>query len=229
LNLIREGINYGWPLVTYGTDYSRLNWPLNTSQGRHEGFARPVAAFVPSVAVANLVGITSELLPLWRGDLLISSLSGQRLFRTRIEEGRAIFSESILISHRVRDIAIGADGRIVMWTDGFEVVFVEPAARVGDVVVGQCTGCHGLNDWDASALGPTLASIVGRRVASRPEFAYSDAMKAQKGRWTRERLDAFLTDPQRAVPGTKMQFAGITDLKQRRELIDYLERLDTVR
>jgi glucose/arabinose dehydrogenase len=46
-------VNYGWPRVTYGTDYLTFTWPLNAQQGRHEGFQEPVYAFVPSIGIST--------------------------------------------------------------------------------------------------------------------------------------------------------------------------------
>jgi glucose/arabinose dehydrogenase len=227
LNLVREGGNYGWPLVTYGTDYSRRTWPLNTSAGRHEGFDKPLFAFMPSVGISSLVGVSGPLFPLWTGDLILSSLKGQSIWRTRIEDGRVIFAEHIPVARQVRDIAVGGDGRLMLWTNEHDLVLIEPtAANTGEALVSQCLGCHGLNVWDgSSALGPNLSMIVGRPVASRDDFEYSDAMRKFGGRWTRERLDSFLANPQTAVPGTKMPFTGIPDPEQRKALIDYLEHL----
>lgn len=229
LNFIQQGKNYGWPIVTYGTDYARQSWPFNPTQGTHLDYERPIYAFVPSVGISQLAGIQSPLFPLWQGDLLISSLKAETLWRTRIRDGRLVFAETIPISQRIRDLTLSPDGRIVLWTDDSEIVFIEPTDhQTGNALVSQCTACHGLNIWDPStALGPNLSMIVGRPVASRDDFAYSDALKDFGGRWTRERLDRFLANPQDFVPGVNMQFPGIEDPEQRTQLIDFLENLPT--
>ncbi len=225
INVIKKGANYGWPLVTYGTDYARLSWPLNTKQGRHEGFEQPLYAFVPSVGLSSLTVVTSALFPLWQGDLLVSSLKARTLWRMRVTDGRVIFAEPVPVSQRVRDVLIGGDGRVILWTDESELVSIEPTeARVGDTLIAQCRGCHSLNYVEPSGLAPNLSMIVGRPVASLDDFSYSDAMKAFGGRWTRKRLDAFLADPQVVVPGTTMQFVGIKDPADRERLITYLEQ-----
>jgi cytochrome c len=66
---------------------------------------------------------------------------------------------------------------------------------------------------------------VGRRVAADSDFEYSQAMIDFGGRWSRSRLDAFLADPAKAVPGTSMQFDGIAEPADRERLIDFLEEL----
>jgi cytochrome c2 len=91
----------------------------------------------------------------------------------------------------------------------------------------HCRGCHALEPGRSTPAGPTLWGLVGRRIAAEPRFDYSPAMRAFGARerhWTRERLDRFLTNPERAVPGTEMGAAGIADPRARRALIDWLGR-----
>jgi cytochrome c2 len=76
--------------------------------------------------------------------------------------------------------------------------------------------------------GPNLSGVVGRAVASAPEFDYSDALEALPARgyerWTRTTLDAFITSPEDLAPGTTMTFVGMSDPKERTDLIAYLAR-----
>lgn len=82
----------------------------------------------------------------------------------------------------------------------------------------RCTACHSLN---ANRIGPMLAGVVGRKVASVPGYAYSDAIKRLKGTWNRRRLETWLSNPQAVAPKTKMGFA-LTDAQERREVILFL-------
>ena len=116
LNLIVAGGNYGFPFVTYGVDYELHSWPMSTRQNRHDGFVKPIFAWLPSVAVSDLIGLEDEGFGWWRGDLLAGSLKAETLYRLQIEDGRVIFSEPIPIGHRIRDIAIH-DGTILLSTD----------------------------------------------------------------------------------------------------------------
>jgi len=118
------------------------------------------------------------------------------------------------------------DGVIALWTDSRRVLFLRKAAasrtllrarqeiaiiggkdeartRRLDEAVQRCTECHSL-DPDAPGNIPHLNGVFGRAVASSPYPAYSPALRAAGGRWTRERLAAFLTDPQQFAPGTAM-------------------------
>ena len=74
-----------------------------------------------------------------------------------------------------------------------------------------------------NGVGPNLHGIVGKAVASVEGFAYSPAMKAKGGVWDEANLDAYLENPRKAVPGTKMAFAGINNAEERKALIGWLK------
>ena len=131
LNRLVQGKDYGYPHVTYGTKYNSRIWPGNPEQGRHEGYEKPTYAWVPSIGVSQLIVIERSAFPFWKGDLMVSSLVGQTLYRVRIENGRAIYAEPIPIGRQIRDIAETADGSIVLKTDDNFLVYLEPAAADG--------------------------------------------------------------------------------------------------
>ncbi|MFL6672803.1 MAG: c-type cytochrome [Massilia sp.] len=82
----------------------------------------------------------------------------------------------------------------------------------------KCGGCHAI---DANRVGPLHRGVVGRKVASVPNYEYSPALKRLGGTWTRERLDRFLQGPQDLAPGSKMYFS-LDDSEQRRDIIAFL-------
>jgi cytochrome c len=99
----------------------------------------------------------------------------------------------------------------------------------GDIANGKvqfkiCALCH-TGEVGKNKIGPSLFGIVGRKSASVPNFAYSDAMKNFDRTWDDAALDAFLVEPRKLVPGTKMIFAGLKDEKDRGGLIAYLATL----
>jgi cytochrome c len=101
-----------------------------------------------------------------------------------------------------------------------------PALAAGDATRGEtlyaaCAACHTL-DPAQNQLGPHLKGVVGRKAAAVDDYTYSGPMKRAEVTWTAETLDAFLTDPQAVVAGTKMPFAGMPDAKDRADLIAYL-------
>ena len=85
----------------------------------------------------------------------------------------------------------------------------------------QCLACHTITPGK-NGFGPSLAGIAGRKAASLPGYAYSEALKKSGISWNAATLDRWLTSPQKMVPGTRMPFAGIADPARRKQLVDYL-------
>ena len=100
---------------------------------------------------------------------------------------------------------------------------IEPTAAMGEQIFKRCMACHTIDMGGSNGIGPNLHGIVGRAVASHEGFSYSGAMKAKGGVWDEAALDHFLTAPMKALPGTRMAFAGIDDAADRKALILYLE------
>ncbi len=100
-----------------------------------------------------------------------------------------------------------------------------PVARAQDrgeaVFKRNCAICHSL-DPGKNKVGPSLAGVVGRRAGSVPDFNYSSANKASGIVWTKEKLDEYLTDPQKMVPGTLMLFPGLKNPDDRQAVIAFL-------
>jgi len=87
----------------------------------------------------------------------------------------------------------------------------------------RCRSCHTLGEGQANMTGPNLYGVIGRPMASKADYTYSDALKAAGGHpWDPEHLDAWIADPRAVHPGTKMSFAGLKDAKDRQDLIAYL-------
>jgi len=72
-------------------------------------------------------------------------------------------------------------------------------------------------------VGPRHAGLFGRHAGRVPGFAYSDAMRKSQIIWSEATLDAFLTNPQSYVPGTRMTFTGLPDPQERADVIAYLK------
>ena len=88
----------------------------------------------------------------------------------------------------------------------------------------QCAICHTTAAEGQFRNAPSLSGIVGREIGSMPDYNYSDALEAEKGIWTKVRLDQYLRKPNHAIAGTKMYFRGIPDAAVRTELIDWLAK-----
>jgi cytochrome c len=94
-------------------------------------------------------------------------------------------------------------------------------AAHGEQVFAKCAPCH--SKGNTAGLGPGLLGVIGRHAGSMSGFRYSRAMKTSNIVWDEKALDAFVTAPQKAVPGTTMPFAGLQDPQERTDLIAYLE------
>jgi cytochrome c len=96
-------------------------------------------------------------------------------------------------------------------------------AAAGKAVFAQCTACHSIDG--SNGVGPSLQGIDGRKAGTFAGFRFSRAMKSAGTVWNATTLDAYIADPQKAVPGNVMPFSGVPDAKQRADLIAYLKTL----
>lgn len=88
----------------------------------------------------------------------------------------------------------------------------------------ECAECHSVKEGK-NKKGPSLFGIVGKKAAMMPDFKYSDPMKESGIVWTREKLQAYITNPKRTVPGGKMKYDGLENATEMNELLDYLGTL----
>ncbi|MBL8550445.1 MAG: PQQ-dependent sugar dehydrogenase [Hyphomonadaceae bacterium] len=252
LNLMRDGANYGWPIVTYGTQYTHppLQWPANPTPGAHDGYVRPRFAFVPSIAISNLVEPDVREFPNWGRRLLVGSLSQQKLFVLAMDGDEVVYAEPIEIGARIRDMISLHDGRIALITDNGFLVFLRrdggdaaplhvdglsslsapvPEEREPTTTALASVGsdayvahCQACHSLHGVArVGPPLNGLIGRRIGAAPGFSYSRALAEKREVWTPELLSSFLQDPQDRFPGTIMPPPHLTS-HETHQIIDYL-------
>ena len=116
LNLIEPGVNYGWPVITYGLSYSGFK----IGEGTHKaGMAQPVHHWTPSISPSGLMIYDGDAFPNWRGSFFIGALSGRLLDRLEIRDGKVSVEERLLEDwgRRIRDVRQGPDGLIYLLTD----------------------------------------------------------------------------------------------------------------
>lgn len=98
-------------------------------------------------------------------------------------------------------------------------------ANAGKAMFSRCAACHNNTKGGPNGLGPNLFGVVGRKAGSIKDFSYSAAMKSAGFVWNNQKLDSYIANPAKVVPGNRMAFAGIADPKQRADLIAYLDTL----
>jgi len=118
LNLIRPGLNYGWPVVSEGADY-RTRRPIGVPHSRHPEFEAPVEVWTPSIAPSGTVFYFGEAFPGWRGNLFVGALVHQKLVRVVLDGGRVTHQEVLLEREigRIRYVTVGPDGYVYLLND----------------------------------------------------------------------------------------------------------------
>ena len=116
INIVKKGANYGWPLVTYGINYSGT--PI-TDKTEMEGTEQPIHYWVPSIAPSGMAFVTSDKYIGWKGNLLIGSLKFQYLELLEMDDSEVLKREKILADKgRVRNVKQGPDGLIYVAVEG---------------------------------------------------------------------------------------------------------------
>ncbi len=129
LNEIMAGANYGWPLVTYGIDYS--GEPIGLGITQLEGTVQPIYYWDPVIAPSGATFYEGSMIPEWRGNLLVGGLAGRHLVRLVIEGNRVIGEERLLTdqNRRIRDVEIGPEGAVWVVTDEEDGALLRLRAR----------------------------------------------------------------------------------------------------
>lgn len=117
INVLIPGANYGWPVITYGREYSG-NTPIG--EGTHkEGMEQPLLQWTPSIAPSGMTFYTGNRFPRWKGNLFVGALVGQHL-RRLVVNGEQVVEEEVLLHQqigRIRDVRTGPDGFLYVITD----------------------------------------------------------------------------------------------------------------
>lgn len=128
VNIVSAGVNYGWPIITYGEEYRGGSIGIGTSA---EGMAQPVAYWTPSIAPSGMAFYEGSAFPAWQGDLFVGALVGQHLSRLDVEGQTVVGEEKLLegLFARIRDVRTGPDGFLYLLTDASpgQLLRLEPA------------------------------------------------------------------------------------------------------
>ncbi len=129
VNVMRSGLNYGWPIITYGVNYG-LGTKIGEGQAK-PGMVQPVHVWVPSIAPSGMAFVSGTQFPQWQGNLLVGALRGQMLVRLSLDGEKVLGEERLLQGRgwRIRDVRMGPDGLVYLLTDEAQgsLLRLEPA------------------------------------------------------------------------------------------------------
>ncbi|HAM20634.1 PQQ-dependent sugar dehydrogenase [Alteromonas macleodii] len=116
INILERGANYGWPVITYGVDYSG---DIISDKTHMDGMKQPWVYWDPSIAPSGLTFYQGEMFKEWNGDVLVGSLKFTHLRRIKVEDGKPGEQfEYVRDNHaRIRDVEVGPEGAIYLLTD----------------------------------------------------------------------------------------------------------------
>jgi glucose/arabinose dehydrogenase len=117
LNRTLGGRNFGWPLVTFGTEYSGAKISDRTQA---PGLESPVHYWVPSIATSGLAFYTGDAIPAWNGNVFVGGLKANQLARLELRDGKVVHEERLFgdaLKKRIRAVVNGPDGALYLLTD----------------------------------------------------------------------------------------------------------------
>jgi glucose/arabinose dehydrogenase len=127
LNLVRPGLNYGWPVITYGVEYSGAT--IGDGITSKAGMEQPVHYYKPSIGPSGLMFYTGDAFPEWKGSIFQGALALTHLNRLEMLDGKVVREERLLGDKqwRVRSVTQGPDGFLYIGVDGGMVLRIRPA------------------------------------------------------------------------------------------------------
>jgi glucose/arabinose dehydrogenase len=116
INRLQPGLNYGWPVTTFGVDYSG---ELVSKQQLAKGIQRPLLVWVPSIAPSGFALYLGTAFPEWTGDFFVGALAERSLRRVRMRGGEVVLQETMLrgLKARIRDVRTGPEGFLYLLVD----------------------------------------------------------------------------------------------------------------
>ncbi|MEF2553190.1 PQQ-dependent sugar dehydrogenase [Aurantimonas sp. A2-1-M11] len=115
LNRPEQGVNYGWPVITYGVAYSGA--PVGEGITAQDGMEQPTYYWDPVIGPSGMAQYQGDEFPEWQGAFLVGGLVTQGLVVLRMEDGRVATEERVPLDARIRDVKVGPDGAIYAVTE----------------------------------------------------------------------------------------------------------------
>ena len=126
INIIKPTLNYGWPVITYGLNYDSTL--VGEGITKKEGMEQPVYYYKPSIAPSGMQFYSSDVIPVWKGNLFIGAMVLKHVNRLVIENNKVINEERLLTDKnwRVRSVKQGPDGYLYIGVDGGKILRIMP-------------------------------------------------------------------------------------------------------
>jgi cytochrome c len=156
-----------------------------------------------------------------------NTINGWVLFAGIAALGASIVTGEMFHAERPEKMGYPIEGVVVEGEGGeaakpIEFYLASADVAKGEQVFKKCAACHNADQGGANALGPNLWGVVGKPHGAHPGFAFTDALKGVPGNWDFKALDAWLSNPKKYAPGTKMTFAGLGNPQDRADVIAFL-------
>ena len=128
LNLIQQGIDYGWPTVAYGECYSPGDYVSPTNPESHNGFRKPLTYWVPSVAPTELIQLpAASAWGQWSSSIVMGTLREESLIFIQMNNKRVVGQmQTVNVYERIRDLDVTKDGSIIATTDSGKLLVINP-------------------------------------------------------------------------------------------------------
>jgi cytochrome c len=161
-----------------------------------------------------------------------NAIAGWVLFAGIVALGASIVTGEVF--HQERPEAMGypiegvvVEGEGAAAEEPIAVYLAKADAAKGENVFKKCAACHNAEPGGANALGPGLYGVMGNPIAGHPGFAFSEPLKSKGGTWDWETMSAWLANPKKFAPGTKMTFAGLGNPQDRADVMAFLNSRDS--
>lgn len=127
INIIKKGLNYGWPVISYGKEY----WsPASVGEGTHkEGMEQPIKVYIPSIAPSSIIVYSGKAFPLWKGNIFSGALILKHLNRIVLDKNLKVLKEERLLkklNERIRNVIESEKGWLYISTDSGKIFEMRP-------------------------------------------------------------------------------------------------------
>jgi glucose/arabinose dehydrogenase len=130
LNIIKKGVDYGWPVVTYGERYGFFDYVKPTRPGTHDGYEEPLYYWVPSVAPTELIQLPkNSSWGGWSEQLVMGTLAHKSLIFIELDDEERVGEVfTVYLGERIRDLEVNTGGTIYATADSGKLLVITPAA-----------------------------------------------------------------------------------------------------